>query len=98
MNETVGEKKITLCGKEFVLRPNFQAIAEIESMAKTSIVEMLDRASKFKMNVMDVVAIVYWDGKSEAFYMLFVYAKGEREDLTRGQIKVLRKIVREEFG
>jgi mRNA-degrading endonuclease RelE of RelBE toxin-antitoxin system len=41
--------------------------------------------------------IYYWDGKSETFYMLFVYAKGEREDLTSDQIKKLRKIVWEEF-
>jgi len=30
--------------------------------------------------------------------MLFVYAKNEREDLTRDQIKTLGRIVREEFG
>ncbi|MBT3276217.1 MAG: type II toxin-antitoxin system RelE/ParE family toxin [Spirochaetales bacterium] len=41
--------------------------------------------------------IYYWDGKSETFYMLFIYAKSEREDLTREQIKALREIVREEF-
>ena len=41
--------------------------------------------------------IYYWDYNSETFYMLFVYAKNEREDLTRDQIKTLGKIVREEF-
>ena len=41
--------------------------------------------------------IYYWDGKSETFYMLFIYAKSEREDLTRDQIKMLGRIVREEF-
>ena len=42
--------------------------------------------------------IYYWDKQSETFYMLFVYAKNEREDLTRDQIKTLGRIVREEFG
>ena len=42
--------------------------------------------------------IYYWDGKGETFYMLFIYVKSEREDLTREQIKTLRRIVREEFG
>ena len=42
--------------------------------------------------------IYYWERGSETFYMLFIYAKSEREDLTRAQIKTLARIVREEFG
>ena len=41
--------------------------------------------------------IYYWERRSETFYMLFIYAKNEREDLTRDQIKTLGRIVREEF-
>jgi hypothetical protein len=40
--------------------------------------------------------IYYWD-KQDAIYMLFVYPKSKQEDLTPAQIKVLGKLVREEF-
>lgn len=42
--------------------------------------------------------IYFWDQPSETFYMLYAYTKSEQEDLTTGQLKVLRQLVREEFG
>jgi hypothetical protein len=41
--------------------------------------------------------IYYWEPKSEKFYMLYLYAKNEQGDLTSAQLKVLAKLVREEF-
>jgi len=41
--------------------------------------------------------IYYWDKKQETFYMLLVYPKSRQEDLTPAQIKVLSKLVQEEF-
>ena len=41
--------------------------------------------------------IYYWDKKQETFYMLLVYPKSKQEDLTSAQIKVLSRLVREEF-
>jgi hypothetical protein len=41
--------------------------------------------------------IYYWEPKSETFYMLYLYAKNEQGDLTSAQLKVLAKLVREEF-
>jgi len=41
--------------------------------------------------------IYYWDKKLEILYMLLVYAKTRQEDLTPAQIKVLSKLVKEEF-
>ena len=41
--------------------------------------------------------IYYWNAAEEAFYMLYVYAKGVRDDLTPVQLKLLRQAVREEF-
>ncbi len=41
--------------------------------------------------------IYYWDAKEDAFYMLYIYAKNEQEDLTPAQLRVLSRIVREEF-
>ena len=41
--------------------------------------------------------IYYWAPQEQAFYMLYVYAKNEQSDLTPAQVKVLRRIVREEF-
>ncbi len=40
--------------------------------------------------------IYYWD-KQETVYMLFVYPKSKQEDLTPAQVKVLARLVREEF-
>ncbi len=42
--------------------------------------------------------IYYWDEPSETFYMLYAYRKSEREDLTIQQLRLLRRLVREEFG
>jgi hypothetical protein len=42
--------------------------------------------------------IYFWDETSETLYMLYVYAKNEQEDLTAQQLRVLRTLVREEFG
>src|SRR5205823_1164755 len=42
--------------------------------------------------------IYYWEEASETFYLLYVYPKSEREDLTVAQLRVLRQLVAEEFG
>ena len=42
-------------------------------------------------------AIYYWEPKSEVFYMLTVYRKSKQEDLSPGQLRVLRRLVAEEF-
>ena len=41
--------------------------------------------------------IYYWDAPTETFYMLYAYTKQEQGDLTPQQVKVLRRLVREEF-
>jgi len=41
--------------------------------------------------------IYYWDKNQEAFYMLLVYPKSKQDDLTPAQIKVLSKLIQEEF-
>jgi hypothetical protein len=41
--------------------------------------------------------IYYWASREQAFYMLYGYAKSEQSDLTAVQVKILRRIVREEF-
>ncbi len=41
--------------------------------------------------------IYYWHKRQEAFYMLLVYPKSKQDDLTPEQIKVLSKLVQEEF-
>ena len=42
--------------------------------------------------------IYFWDEPSETFYMLYAYPKNEQEDLTAQQLRVLRRLVNEEFG
>ena len=39
--------------------------------------------------------IYYWDVPLEACYMLLVYKKSEKSDLTQQQVQALRKIVEE---
>ena len=41
--------------------------------------------------------IYYWDAPTETFYMLYAYTTQEQGDLTPHQVKVLRRLVREEF-
>ena len=41
--------------------------------------------------------IYYWDKPTHTFYMLYAYTKHEQGDLTPQQVKVLRRLVREEF-
>ncbi len=42
--------------------------------------------------------IYYWDEPSETFYMLYTYRKSDQEDLTHQQLRVLSRLVHEEFG
>jgi mRNA-degrading endonuclease RelE of RelBE toxin-antitoxin system len=42
--------------------------------------------------------IYFWDEPSETFYMLYVYRKNEQEDLTARQLRLLSRLVSEEFG
>ncbi len=41
--------------------------------------------------------IYYWAVTQEHLLMLLIYSKSERENLTREQLKTLRKIVAEEY-
>ena len=41
--------------------------------------------------------IYFWEAESEAFYMLTVYRKSDLEDLSARQLKILRRLVAEEF-
>lgn len=42
--------------------------------------------------------IYFWDHPSETFYLLYAYPKNEQEDLTTQQLRILSRLVREEFG
>jgi hypothetical protein len=44
-----------------------------------------------------VRVIYFWHPADETFYMLYVYPKNERADLTPAQVKILRRLVEEEF-
>lgn len=41
--------------------------------------------------------IYFWDTKSETFYMLTMYRKSKQEELSPGQLRILRRLVAEEF-
>jgi mRNA-degrading endonuclease RelE of RelBE toxin-antitoxin system len=42
--------------------------------------------------------VYFWDEGSETFYLLYLFPKNDREDLTVHQVRVLARLVREEFG
>ena len=42
--------------------------------------------------------IYYWAVSKDVILLLLAYAKNESEDLTRGQISQLAKLVKQEFG
>ncbi len=44
-----------------------------------------------------VRTIYYWAVNADQILMLFVYAKNEQDDLTAEQLKVLRKIVEDDY-
>ena len=44
-----------------------------------------------------VRVIYYWAVTQDQILMLLIYARSEQDDLTTEQLKVLRKIVKEEF-
>jgi mRNA-degrading endonuclease RelE of RelBE toxin-antitoxin system len=41
--------------------------------------------------------IYFWASVEGAFYMLYAYTKSEQGDFTPAQVRVLRRLVREEF-
>ncbi len=41
--------------------------------------------------------IYYWEKDPEVIYMLFLYRKSEQADLTTEQLRILKKLVQEEF-
>ena len=41
--------------------------------------------------------IYYWAVSQEQLLMLFMYPKAERDDLTSDQLRILRKIIEEEY-
>ena len=41
--------------------------------------------------------IYYWAAKQDRILMLLMYAKNEQDDLTAEQLKVLRRIIEEEY-
>lgn len=44
-----------------------------------------------------VRVIYYWAASRDTLLMLFAYAKNEQDDLTRQQLKTLRKIIEKEY-
>lgn len=45
-----------------------------------------------------VRVIYYWYRADSAIYMLLAYSKGERDDLTAAQKKILKELVAKELG
>ena len=44
-----------------------------------------------------VRVIYYWHAGEQCFYVLLIYAKAVQDDMTPAQLRVLRRLVQEEF-
>ena len=44
-----------------------------------------------------VRTLYYWDKPEETIYLLFLYAKSDREDLSPQQLRTVSKLIREEL-
>jgi mRNA-degrading endonuclease RelE of RelBE toxin-antitoxin system len=42
--------------------------------------------------------VYFWDHASETIYLLYLYPKNKQEDLSPNQLRMLARLVREEFG
>jgi hypothetical protein len=75
-----------------VLRPDLGAI-----IPRSGGVRKMRWAAKGHGKRGGVRAIYYWVVSQDKILMLFLYPKNEMDDLTPNQLKVLRKIVEEEY-
>jgi len=41
--------------------------------------------------------IYYWDKKTESFYMLLIYSKSKKDDLSQDQLRILNQLIKEEL-
>jgi mRNA-degrading endonuclease RelE of RelBE toxin-antitoxin system len=41
--------------------------------------------------------IYYWDPQTESFYMLLIYSKSKKDDLSQDQLQILSQLVKEEL-
>jgi len=41
--------------------------------------------------------IYYWNPKTESFYMLLIYSKSKKDDLSQDQLQILSQLVKEEL-
>ena len=39
----------------------------------------------------------FWDAPEETIYLLFLYTKSDRDDLSPRQLRILSKLIREEL-
>jgi len=58
-NQVIGEVEIKIDGKEYILKPSFVAINEIESKAGKGVFSIANDISEAKVKLIDMVAIIY---------------------------------------
>lgn len=58
MNSAIGEVKINLGGRDWVLRPSFAAIEEMESTTKRGVVDLLMSLKNGSYRLSEMVAVI----------------------------------------
>lgn len=75
-----------------LLRPEQGSI-----MPKSGGLRKVRWSSKGKGKQGGLRVIYYWDNKTESFYMLLIYSKSKKDDLSPDQLQILSQIVKEEL-
>jgi Phage tail tube protein, GTA-gp10 len=59
MKSAIGERKIVLNKREYLLRPSYEALMEMEDLAGRGAIEMLHAFSNRKYKTRDTVAVIH---------------------------------------
>jgi len=61
MNSYRGDFPISIAGKNYNLRPTFEALCELEEMTKTAVIDLLNELIEQKFSIKKITAIL-WTG------------------------------------
>ncbi len=75
-----------------ILRPNLGVVIPGSSGLRKARWALEDRGKRG-----EVRTIYYWAVAQDQILMLMIYAKNEQDDLTPDQLKILRRIIEEEY-
>ena len=92
LHETLSDEKYRSVQLSLLLRPSHGPVIRGSGGLRKVRCRVQGRGKRGGVRI-----IYYWDEANDVIYLLFIYKKVEQDDLTPQQLKILRKLVREEF-